>query len=134
MKRRTIIVSLIGFNLTLLEVLSPAIAAQWEVLGERTVRLSLDRDVIYVKSKKNYSELKFKVEGTGVQMNEINVTLLNGRVIRIPTKRMIPKGSESQDINLPGGDRRVMKVDFLYKSRAGSAERAKIILLGKPSN
>ncbi len=134
MKRRTIIASFIGFNLTLLGVLGPAIAAQWEVLGERTVRLSLDRDVIYVKSKKSYSELKFQVKGTGIQMTNVDVTLLNGRVIKIPTKRMIPKDSESADINLPGGDRRVMKVEFLYKSRAGSAERAKIILLGKPSD
>lgn len=131
MKRRTLVVSLLAFNLTLLGTIAPAIAGGWEFLGERSVRLVTDRDVIPVGPRRQYSRLKLKVKETGIEIFSMTITLGNGRTLNIPMRQYIGKGKESRVIDLPGNDRIIRSVTLIYRSRPGSTERAIVKLYGK---
>ncbi|MFB2833059.1 hypothetical protein [Floridanema evergladense] len=131
MKQRTIIVSLLAFNLTLLGSIAPALADRWEFLGERSVRLVTDRDVIPVNSGRQYAFLKLRVKETGIEILSMSVTLRNGVTLNPPLRQYIGKGKESRAIDLPGQDRAIRYVTLIYRSRPGSTERAIVQLYGK---
>ncbi len=131
MKRRRIVVSLLAFHLTLLGTIAPAIADQWELLGERNVRLVTERDVIRVSSKKQYARLKLKVRETGIEILSMTIILGNGRTLNPPLRQYIGRGSESRVIDIPGRDRTIHSVTLVYRSRPGSTERAIVQLYGK---
>ncbi|MFB2939434.1 hypothetical protein ACE1B6_29625 [Aerosakkonemataceae cyanobacterium BLCC-F154] len=131
MKRRTVIVSLLAFNLTLLGAIAPTLANGWEYLGERSVRLVTDRDVIPVRTGKQFARIKLEVKETGIQIFNMTVTLRNGRTIDVPLRQYISKNQQSRVIDLPGRDRSIRYVTLIYRSRPGSNERAIVKLYGK---
>ncbi|XWK88805.1 MAG: hypothetical protein U7127_01715 [Phormidium sp.] len=131
MKRRTVIVSLLAFNLTLLGSIAPTLANGWEYLGERSVRLVTDRDVIPVRTGKQFARIKLEVKETGIQVFNMTVTLRNGRTIDVPLRQYISKNQQSRVIDLPGRDRSIRYVTLIYRSRPGSNERAIVKLYGK---
>ncbi|MGE5656917.1 MAG: hypothetical protein ACM37W_09900 [Actinomycetota bacterium] len=131
MKRRTIVISLLAFQLSFLGTIGPALANGWEFLGERSVRLVTERDVIPVNSKKEYARLKLKVKETGIEIFSMTVTLRSGPTINIPLRQYIGKNKESRAIALPGSGRAIRYVTLIYRSRLGSTERATVKLYGK---
>lgn len=131
MKRRTVVVSLLAFQLTLLGTIAPAIAGEWDLLGERSVRLVTERDVIRVSSRRQYSRIKLRVRETGIQILAMTITLGNGRTLNPPLRQFIARGGESRVIDLPGRDRVIRSVTLIYRSRPGSTERAIVRLYGR---
>lgn len=131
MNRKTFLTSLLAFSLTVLGTTAPAMADNWELLGERTVRLVTERDIIPISSKKQYSKLKIKVKETGIEILSITIRLATGRTINPPVRIFIPKNGESRVIDLPGKERTLTSVTLVYRSRPGSTERAVIQLYGK---
>lgn len=131
MKRRTVIVSLLAFNLTLLGSIAPALANGWEYLGERSVRLVTERDVIPVRTGKQFARLKLEVKETGIEILSMTVTLRNGVTLNTPMRQYIGKNKQSRVIDLPGRDRSIRYVTLIYRSRPGSTERAIVKLYGK---
>ncbi|MGA9378380.1 MAG: hypothetical protein WBV73_06380 [Phormidium sp.] len=131
MKRRTVVVSLLAFNLTLLGSIAPSLANGWEFLGQRSVRLVTDRDVIPVNSRREYARIKLEVKETGIEIFNMTVTLRNGRTLNVPLRQFIGKNQQSRAIDLPGRDRSIRYVTLIYRSRPGSTERAIVKLYGK---
>ena len=131
MKRRTVIVSLLAFNLAFLGSIAPTLANGWEYLGERSVRLVTERDVIPVRSGKQYARLKLEVKETGIEILSMTVTLRNGVTLNTPVRQFIGKNQQSRVIDLPGRDRSIRYVTLVYRSRPGSNERAIVKLYGK---
>lgn len=99
------IARLLAFNLTLLGSIAPTLANGWEYLGERSVRLVTERDVIPVKSTREYARIKLEVKETGIQIFSMTVTLRNGRTLNVPLRQFIGKNQQSRVIDLPGRDR-----------------------------
>ena len=131
MNRRNLIISSFAFLLGVTGTIAPANANDWELLGERTVRLVADRDIITVGKSKQYARLKLKVKQTGIEILSISIRLANGRVLNPPLRQFIGKDRESRVIDLPGQDRAITTVTLVYKSRPGSTERAIVQLYGK---
>lgn len=131
LKRRTLIVSVLAFQLAVLGGVVPAIASDWELLGERSVRLINERDIIPVGGRKQYARLKLKVKETGIQILSMTVRLATGQVLNPPLRTFIAKNSESRVIDIPGRDRAITSVTLVYQSRPGSRERAIVQLYGK---
>lgn len=131
MKRRTLILGLLAFQVALFSGMAPARADKWELIAERSVRLVTDRDIIPVGGSKQYAYLKLKVKQTGIEILSMNVRLATGQVLNPPLRQFIAKNRESRVIDLPGKDRRITSVTLIYKSRPGSTERAIVQLYGR---
>lgn len=131
MKRRNLIVGILAFQLAILGSVAPAIANDWELIAERSVRLTAERDIIPVGGRKQYAYLKLKVRETGIQIMSMTIRLATGQVLNPPLRSYIAKNSESRVIDIPGKDRAITSVTLVYKSRPGSKERAIVQLYGK---
>lgn len=111
---RTIVVLLI----TLLVTVSSS-ARGWEKIGERTVNLLTEKDVIYCALKGKFRALKFKVEDAPVEFLSVNVEFATGENQRIPIKQRIRTGGETRAIDLRGNKRVIKKIEFVYRSVKG---------------
>lgn len=130
-KRRNFMVGILALQLAIFSDIAPAIANGWELLAERSVRLTAERDIIPVGGRKQYAYLKLKVKETGIQIMSMTIRLSTGQVLNPPLRSYIAKDSESRVIDIPGKDRRITSVTLVYKSRPGSLERAIVQLYGK---
>jgi hypothetical protein len=109
----------------------PAHGGGWAVLGEREVDFHVDHDVIEVgRSEGRFHELRFNVHGAAIELYEVKVVLGDGDVIRPDTRFVFERG-EGRRIELPGGQRVVRQVDFVYRSLHGEGRRARVTLLGR---
>ncbi len=131
MKRRNLIIGIFAFQLAIFGGMTPAIANGWELISERSVRLTTERDIIPVGGRKQYAYLKLKVKETGIQIMSMTIRLATGQVLNPPLRSYIAKNGESRIIDLPGKDRSITSVTLIYKSRPGSTERAIVQLYGK---
>lgn len=113
------------------QVATPVGGVGWREIGTTVVRFRTDKDEIYVAGNDWFNHLKFRVVDAAVEMINMTVVYENGAPDVIPLAFVIPRGAESRLIDLRGGERRIRKVEFVYRSGApGFRGRCKIILLG----
>ncbi len=106
-------------------------APGWRQLGTTVVKFTTDKDFITVAGNDWFRKLKFQVIDASIQMLNMTVIYENGAPDNIPLNFLIPKGAESRLIDLRGGERKIRRVEFLYRSGApGFRGRAKLILFG----
>ncbi len=103
----------------------------WEVLGSRSVRYNTDHDVITVSSDKWYKGIYFKVTGAPIKINDMKVYFDNGDKFDVSIRSMIRENGHSRTIELPGGERRITKVDFSYETMGSNRGTATLTLWGK---
>lgn len=107
-------------------------AANWEKLGMRTVKHSVDRDVILVGAKEGtFTALKFTVKKAGLHFLDMKVHFVNGDVKDVQIRKMIPRGGETRVIDLPGNKRQIEKVVFWYKTPKKNEKAARVRLWGR---
>lgn len=103
----------------------------WRQLGVTVVKFTVDKDVIMLAGNDWFRQLKFRVADAPVEMLNMTVVYETGVPQNIPLRLVIPKGGESRLIDLNGGERKLRRVDFTYKSGApGFHGSAKVILFG----
>jgi Protein of unknown function (DUF2541) len=117
-RRKAIFVMLVT-----LVVAFSASARGWEKIGERTVNLSTERDVIPCALKGKFRALKFRVEDAPVEFLSVNVEFATGERQRIPIKQRIRAGGETRTIDLRGNKRIIKKIEFVYRSVKGWDDR-----------
>ena len=128
--RNRLIISLI---LVLLCGLMIAQAADWKLIGKKTVKLRTERDVILVGEKEGtFRAIKLGVRKSGINLKDMKVHFGNGSVFDVKVRKIIPAGGETRAINLPGKDRIIEKVVFWYKSTNRNDKQAKVRLWGLP--
>jgi hypothetical protein len=103
----------------------------WEVLGSRSVRYGTDRDVIGVSSNKWYQGVYFKVTDAPIKINDMKVYFDNGDKFDVSIRGMIKQNGHSRTIELPGGQRRITKVEFSYETLGSNRGTANLTLWGK---
>jgi hypothetical protein len=114
-----------------LSLVSSAQAVGWELLGERSVRFTTDRDTISVTSSEGkFSKLKLKVLRNGIELLDVKVIFGDGTSQDLKIRRFIAAGSETRVLDLVGPARVIRKVELRYRSRAKHVKRAKVQLWG----
>ena len=103
----------------------------WEVLGSRSVRYGTDHDVISVSSDKWYKGIYFKVTDAPIKINDMKVYFDNGDKFDVSIRGMIKQNGHSRTIELPGGERRITKVEFSYETMGSNRGTATLTLWGK---
>jgi hypothetical protein len=103
----------------------------WEVLGTRSVRYGTDHDVISVSSEKWYKGIYFKVTDAPIRINDMKVYFDNGDKFDVSIRGMIRENGHSRTIELPGGQRRITKVEFSYETMGSNRGTANLTLWGK---
>jgi hypothetical protein len=126
--RRKLITALFGTTL----FPSATLAAGWEKLGKRSVRLVGDHDVIPVTFLRgDFRRIQLRVRENGIFINDLVVVYANGNSDRIPIQNHIPKGGESRVIDLRGGERIIRSVQLYYRSVRNSKGRAEVSVYGR---
>jgi hypothetical protein len=93
-----------------------ATAGTWRLLGQRSVRIAGDHDVIPVTvAKGTFRRIKIRVKKNGVFFNDLDVTYSNGAPDHIPIRYLIPAGGQSRTIDLRGQDRFIRSVSLSYR-------------------
>lgn len=88
----------------------------WKIIGERAVKFSSDRDVIKVGGNDWYAKLKIKVVDAPLHISNFDVIFENGERFDVAIRQDIRKGGESRIIDLPGGQRRIDRIEFRYRT------------------
>ena len=103
----------------------------WELLGARTVKHSLDRDEITVTAREGmFRRIKLKVRNTRVTFRKVLVHFGDGGVQEVELRRQIPAGGETRAIDLKGGRRVIRKVVFWYNTPQSRRKKAVVQLFG----
>ena len=128
MKNKLIILS----GLFLIALSSFTLQADWKLIGERSVKFSSDKDIIKVGGNDWYTKLKIKVVDAPLHIADMDVKFENGEKFDIAIKENIRQGGESRVIDLPGGERRIDRIEFRYRTtgrlRNGTAN---VIVFGR---
>ncbi|MEG0948167.1 MAG: hypothetical protein RR212_07725 [Bacteroidales bacterium] len=90
---------------------------RWEKLGEKSVSLHTERDVIRSAHKGFFSHIKIHVKGNPVDFKKVYVKFLDGSTQEIHLRKIIPAGGESREINLRGNKRIIKEIVFYYKAK-----------------
>ncbi|MDH7460330.1 hypothetical protein QEG73_03540 [Chitinophagaceae bacterium 26-R-25] len=127
----SILFPFIAFNIHAQQVRVTHGNVGWRELGTTVVKFTVDKDVIVLAGNDWFRQLKFHVADTAVEMLNMTVVYETGVPQNIPLRFVIPRGGESRLIDLNGGERRLRRVEFTYKSGApGYHGNAKVILFG----
>ena len=100
----------------------------WKHLGSRKVSPKGEKDTISVKEDGKIRSFLFAPTGGAIEVYDIVVHFGNGEKFSPKTRLKFGKESKSRNIDLPGKSRRVLKIDFYYKS---NSKDAKIHVFGK---
>ena len=103
----------------------------WRLLGRVSAGHNGDHDVIHVEGSHDvFRKLKFKVENSPLNMQEMIVRYDDGAPENIEVRNEIPKGGESREIDLKGGKRKLKSVEFWFDTKGILNGKAEVILFG----
>ena len=104
----------------------------WELLGRKEVSFIVERDTIEVgRAEGRFHALKLVVEGAPVEMRDIRVTFGDGSTFHPETRLNFAPNSVSRTIDLPGRERVIRKIDFLYRKTSGIFRVATVTVYGR---
>lgn len=111
--------------------LEAAKAAEYVVLGSRTVNLGSDHDRVRVGALRGiFSRIRLEVSGNAIFMQDLTVTFMNGETADLPVRLLIEEGGHTRDILLPGVLRLIKHIDMRYV-RVPLGGKAKVTIVGK---
>ncbi|HEU5059799.1 MAG TPA: hypothetical protein VFU21_24880 [Kofleriaceae bacterium] len=97
--------------------------AGWVKLGSRVVQGKTDRDIIPVgKVAGNFNRLMVVVEGSELEMNDMNVEFGNGQKWSPKVRHFFRERSATRAIDLPGAQRFIKKIEFIYGNLPGGGK------------
>jgi hypothetical protein len=95
----------------------------WDKLGERWVQGGADHDSIHVgRDDGRFHVIKLKSEHSALELFDVVVTFGDGSTWSPDTRLVIAQGTWTRDIDLPGGDRAIKRVDFRYGNLPGGGK------------
>jgi hypothetical protein len=128
--KRTVVLCLLA--LAVVAVGSAVAAAEWVLLGERTVTDRVDHDTIGVTADRGeFTAVKVEVKHHAVDFHRFVVTFGNGDTEVFQVRRTIPAGGETRSLDFPGGRRVIKRVDFWYDAHTLGRKRALVRLVGQ---
>lgn len=107
----------------------------WELLGESKVNFVRDKDVIEVKSRNQFTAIRFFVEEKDVRLNDLRIQFDNGDRMEPALDDVIKAGEQSRVIELAADGRRINTMEFKYRSMGSLLQgRANVVVVGRRYN
>lgn len=105
---------------------------KWRFVGDKNVAYGVDHDVLHVTSiNDHFTKLKFKITDAPLKIMDVKVYFDNGDIFDVSLKSEIKQGGETRVIDLPGGARKLKKIEFWYSTVGSGKGRARIAVWGK---
>ena len=112
------VVGPVGGPLAVVGAPSWAPGAKIELLGRQKVGFIKDRDVVKVGAYQGtFKRIFLKAIGNDVEMLDLVVVYANGEPDRIPVRAVIRQGESSGPLDLKGYQRRINRIEMVYRSR-----------------
>lgn len=102
----------------------------WHKLGVTTVNFQEERSEILVLKTEKYAYIRFKSTEFPISLSDVEIYYETGNNQHIRLDFLLEPFTESKPIDLMGGERRLMKVAFIYKNPSGKNSKANIELWG----
>lgn len=93
---------------------------RWEKLGERTVNLGLDKDVIRCADKGTFTAIRFHVSRAPVSFMRVFVKYANGSTDNLNFNQLVRPGENSRYLDLRGSRRVIREITVYYKTEKKS--------------
>jgi hypothetical protein len=112
--------------------------ADWLLLGEKTVKFKVDRDVIVVDRNddwyppRGFRRLHLVAENSDIHLMSVRLVYKNGEDEDFPVDRLIREGQD-QPIELRGERKYLKRIEFIYRSRPSFEGRAVMKVYGEPA-
>jgi hypothetical protein len=107
----------------------------WELLGEEKVNYVRDRDELDVRSRNQYTAIRFIVEDREIRLNDLEITYQNGDKLTPAVDEVIAAGQTSRIIELAADGKYIDKISFAYRTTGNVLKgRGKVIVLGRRYN
>lgn len=104
----------------------------WRFLGDKSVRFSVDRDVLHFSNwGDNVRQLKLKVTDGPLKMYSMTIHFDNGGTQNVEMRNHFAQGSWSRVIDLDGGLRRLEKIEFVYETSGFLKGKSRVAVWGK---
>ncbi|HET6321061.1 MAG TPA: hypothetical protein VFF87_03315 [Hyphomicrobium sp.] len=104
---------------------------QWDLLGEQSVGFGVDRDVIRVGRREGrFSALALEVRDNDVEILDMKVFFDRGPPQDVRVRQTIRRGERTRPIPFAWGDRRIDRIEIVYRSRPNFRGRAKVAIYG----
>jgi hypothetical protein len=104
----------------------------WELLGERKVNFVRDKDELPVRSRNQFTAIRFQNEDREIRLNDLVIYFQNGDKLAPALDDVIPPGKTSRIIELGAEGRYIDKIEFKYRTTGNVLKgRANVLVLGK---
>ena len=111
---------------------SIAVEEGWELLGETKAGFVRETDVINVNSSNEFTALRFKVEGHEIKLSDLSVYFESGDKLSPAIDELVPAGHESRIIDLALEGRKIIKIEFRYRTNGSVFKgKANVLVFGK---
>ena len=122
---KTKIIFSILLSLVLFSTLEAA-KDRWILLGQKTVNFNAERDQVVVTQKLGeFKRIQLRVKETGVHFLDVAVLFANGRRFDVQIQSFIPPGGSTRVIDLPGKERVIKRIEFVWKTQIGAGDPGK---------
>lgn len=88
----------------------------WHKIGETKVDFTRDRDEILVQGADRFATIQFRVSDASIHLLALDITYESGDNQQIKVNTDIKSPGTSRTIDLNGGERRLKKIVFMYKT------------------
>jgi len=107
----------------------------WHKIGETVVSFAKERDEIMVLGADRYAKLKFKATDAGIIISDITISYEDGTKQDVPVSATMAMGVESRVIDVPGAEKDIARISFVYKTIPNQAkDKAHLEIWGFKSN
>jgi hypothetical protein len=104
----------------------------WELLSERKVNFVRDKDEVEVRSRNQFTAIRFHVEEREIRLNDLKIYFQNGDKLEPALDDVINPGQSSRIIDLGAEGRYIEKIEFKYRTTGNVLKgRANVLVLGK---
>ncbi|MBX9784419.1 MAG: hypothetical protein K2X48_14105 [Chitinophagaceae bacterium] len=103
----------------------------WKYIGDKWAAFGPDRDVLHVGVRDEFRQIKIKVTDGPLHIADMDVYFDNGEKFNVELKNNFRAGQESRIIDLPGGLRKLDKIEFKYSTIGRARGRARVAVWGR---
>lgn len=107
------------------------VSQQWNYIGDKWAAFGQDRDVLRLGLRDEFRQIKIKVTDGPLHINDMDIYFDNGEKMNVELKNIFRAGQESRIIDLPGGIRRLDKIEFKYSTIGRAKGRARVAVWGR---
>jgi len=139
MKKLIILTFLLTGSCTLVFAQKPGVVISdkegWHKIGETIVNFKTDTDAVLVMGADRFAFVKIKITDAPVHLMSFEIQFENGEKQAVTIGKEIKAPGETHVVQLNGGERRIKKVTFAYKTAANTRDKkAHVELWGMKTN